>query len=77
VGNLAGARIDDMAQELSEDMRSALSGLTARQQECVLLKFVEHRTEAEIAAILSISQPAVSKHLSVAVIAMRKALTSF
>jgi RNA polymerase sigma-B factor len=50
--------------ELQEALRPALAGLPERERQALLLRFVENRTQTEIAALLGISQVHVSRLLS-------------
>ncbi len=52
------------AEEISEALRRLMPGaLTARQRQVMELYYFENRTQAQVAAMLGISQPTVSQHL--------------
>ena len=50
--------------ELRQDVRAAIAKLPEREQQILLLRFYGERTQAEIAAVLGISQVHVSRVLS-------------
>jgi RNA polymerase sigma-B factor len=50
--------------ELQETLRPVLAGLPERERQVLLLRFVENKTQSEIAAALGISQVHVSRLLA-------------
>lgn len=58
-------------------MRAAGGELTARQAECVRLRYGEGKSMSEIAAQLGVTPPTVSRHLKKARIRLRKVLEYF
>ncbi|WP_353065862.1 RNA polymerase sigma factor [Arcanobacterium hippocoleae] len=57
-------------------LRQALGGLTERQREIVTLHFFENHSVTEIAELLGISKPAVSKQLKAAISNLRKTMVN-
>lgn len=72
----AGAPSDEGARrrEDREEVAAALSSLSTRQRECVVLRFYAELTEEEIAATLGISRGAVKTHMGRGMAAMTKQL---
>ena len=69
-------KADDFDDVVTRDaLRRALAGLTARQREIVRLRFVEERTQSEIATAIGVSQMQVSRLLSGIVRQLREDLT--
>lgn len=53
------------AQRLA--IETTMAALSPRERACVILRYCEHRTTAEIAAAIGITDDAVKKHLGTAV----------
>ena len=62
MANLTTSELERLLGWLSRDYERAVSKLTVRQQECVVLIFVEEYTEEEVADRLGIDQRTVAWH---------------
>jgi RNA polymerase sigma-B factor len=60
--------------ELRHALRPVLAGLTERERQALLLRFVENKTQSEIAQVLGVSQVHVSRLLAKTLAALRDRL---
>jgi len=63
---------DYMATEGTETLLTAIAGLSEKQQRIVRRKYYENKTDAEIAAELGVSRPAVTQQIGTIHRALKK-----
>ncbi|MCL2751445.1 MAG: sigma-70 family RNA polymerase sigma factor [Firmicutes bacterium] len=68
---------DYIAKEEKETLLAGVAGLSEKQRRLVRLYYYEEKTECEIAAILGVSQQAVSQQLSTIKTALKKYFDKF